>query len=103
MIRRPFADDHVRLVVGVRRDADAFALTERVEVKPAMRAEFTAVRGAYNWPGRIRHVRPQEVGHLHLANETDSLTVLFLRGWKLRVARNRAEFGFGQMPDGKAR
>ena len=97
-----FADDDVGLVIRIRRDADAFALAERVEMEAPVLAEFAAVVGADNGAGRIGHIGAEEVGHFHFADEANALAIFFVGGGEAGVAGEGAEFGLGEVADGEA-
>ncbi len=101
VIVRAFAGDDVSFVVGVGGNADASALTDRVVMQTAVFAEDFAIGRTDDRAGAFGNVGGEEVGHLYLADETDSLAVFFGGGRELGVGGEGAEFGFGEMTNGK--
>ena len=97
-----FADDDVGLVVGIRGDADAFALAERVEMQATVVAEFAPVVSADDRAGGVGDVGAEEVGHLYLTDEADALAVFFVGGAEAGVAGQSAELGFREVADREA-
>ena len=97
-----FAGDDVGFVVGVGGDADAFALAEGVVVEAGVRADGLPVGGAHDGARVVRDVLAEKILHLHLTDEADALAVFFRGVGQAGLGGEAAEFGLGDMADGKA-
>jgi len=99
VVARALARDHVGLVLGVRREADAAALADGVVVQAAVLADDLAVGRADDRARVLGHVGGEEVGHLHLADEADALAVLLAGGGQAGGGGKFAQRGLGEVAD----
>src|SRR5271166_6488661 len=80
----------------------AFPLTQRIEVQPFVLTEMFALPVA-NRPGLIRNESPQKIAHPYIANEADSLAILFTCSDQAEFTSYLTDVGFVEFTHGKSR
>ena len=101
-VRRPFSDHDIGFVVRVGRDADTLALAQRVEMESAMPAQLAAVGCLHDGTRSVRYISAEEVSHLHFADETNTLAVLFVGRWQPGFASETPQLRLRQVADGES-